>query len=127
LRQAFESGDLTGALAEASAELATIGLIDDAAASQPRSAGVLEAVGLLGAAPAAELQAGREQFASGDLTTAARSVVLARSDWTSATDVGRGRVVSAIALALALILFAGLIVGRRRRSSAAREGLHSAP
>jgi hypothetical protein len=76
-------------------------------------------LGLLGTAPEVDLALARTQFASGDLTGSATSAGAARSAWTGAADVGLGRAVSiavlAVALVMAVILFAAWLRGRRRR------------
>ena len=140
LQADFEGGDLAAAAAEAAGELVAIGTIIDATRAAPASSSVLSSVGLLGAAPTADLNAARAAFAAGDLATAQRDAGRARDAWTSAEAVGRGRIVSSIGLAIALVLLAGLVLGYRRRraaaaaavseageGSAADDGLHSAP
>jgi hypothetical protein len=122
LRQAFEGGDLAGATAEASAELATLGAIDDAAASKPAANPVLDSIGLLGAAPDQDLGAARTAFAAGDLDAAARAATTAKTDWLTAAAVGRGRVISAFLLLVALGLLASLVLSFRRRTSRSRAG-----
>ncbi|MBI3752013.1 MAG: hypothetical protein HY263_10230, partial [Chloroflexi bacterium] len=128
LRHAFESGDLTGASAEAAAELAALGAIGEATAAQPRTTTPLEEIGLIGASPDEALRASRSAFAAGDLDTATRTATEAKTAWTTAAVVGRGRVISAIGLVIALLLLIGLFLGAWRRRSAARANrLHSRP
>ena len=83
----------------------------------------LQAVGLLGTSPASDLDRARTLFASGDLAGSAAAADLATATWMSAADVGRGRVVSAallvLALVLGLLLFAVSRSGRRRRRQVA--------
>lgn len=123
----FVAGDLTAAIAEGSAELTTIGQIANATAIQGQPAGVVETIGLIGTDSAGDVQVARADFAHGDLSAAARSAAIVTSDRATASDIGRGRIVSAIALGIAVVLCLVLIVGRRRRPSAAPDGLHSAP
>jgi hypothetical protein len=124
----FEGGDLNAAAAEAAGELVAIGTILDASKAAPVQPSILATVGLLGAAPAADIAAARTAFALGDLVTAQRDAGLAKDAWASAEAVGRGRIISAIGLAIALVLLAGLVLGHRRRRSAAQaDSLHSAP
>jgi hypothetical protein len=128
LRQDFEAGDLVTAGSEAAAELATLGSIDAAAAARPTpDPTALDAIGLLGADPDASLRAARAAFSAGDLQAATRAAGDAASAWASAAEVGRGRVISAVGLLLALVVLAGLLIDRRRRSTAAADGLHSRP
>ncbi|HYC07569.1 MAG TPA: hypothetical protein VEG29_06555, partial [Candidatus Binatia bacterium] len=127
LRHQFETGDLVGAASEAAAELATIGRIDAAEAARPPEIPALDAIGLLGSDPDAGLRSAEGAFSAGDLATANQAVTDASSAWASAAAVGRGRVISAVILALALVLLASLVVNRRRRSTAASDGLHSRP
>lgn len=128
LEAAFEGGPLTGAAAEAGAELAAIGTIFDAGRAQPAEPSALASVGLLGVTPAADLAAAKAAFATGDLAAAQQAAVRARDIWTGAEAVGRGRLISTIGLIVAFVLLVGLIVGyRRRRSSGTADGLHSAP
>ena len=137
LQTDFESGNLSGAAAEAAGELVAIGTIVDASRAAPASPSALASIGLLGAAPTADLNAARAAFAAGDIAAAQQDATQAKDAWTSAESVGRGRIVSAIALAVALGLFIGLVLGNRRRRRAAAtpapaesdetESLHSAP
>lgn len=128
LRRDFESGDLNGAAAEAAAELAALGAIDDASAAQPRTTTLLDDIGLIGASPGDALRTSRTAFAAGDLDTATRAAAEAETAWSTAAVVGRGRVISAIGLLVALVLLGGLLLGAWRRRSAARANrLHSRP
>jgi hypothetical protein len=117
LRREFEGGDLAAATAEASAELATLGAIDDAAAARPRERTVLESIGLMGAEPDRDLLAARAAFGAGDLNAAARAATTAKSDWVTAAAVGRGRVISAFLLLAAAGLLGSLILSLRRRAT----------
>jgi hypothetical protein len=72
-----------------------------------------------GATPGADLTRSHDLFAAGDLAGSSDAAAAAGTVWASAEDVGRGRLVSIIALMLALllavILFVGWIRARRRR------------
>jgi hypothetical protein len=142
LRHEFETGDVVAAASEATAELSTVGVIEAAREARPEAVPLLDAIGLLGTDPDGDLQSAAAAFAAGDLDAANRAAATATTAWASATDVGRGRIISAIGLALALVLLAGLLVGYRRRgahrrsdasdrgsggSSTPADGLHSRP
>jgi hypothetical protein len=117
LRRDFETGDLVAAATEAAAELAAVGAIEAATAARPDQVPALDAIGLLGADPESALRQAATAFADGDLEAANRAAGDARTAWTSAAAVGRGRVISAIGLALAIVLLVGLVVSHRRRSA----------
>jgi len=128
LQADFQGGTLTDAAAEAGAELVAIGTIFDAQRAAPDRPSVLVSLGLLGVLPANDLAAAKAAFATGDLATAQQAATHARDAWTGAEAVGRGRIISSIGLLVALVLLAGLVIGyRRRRSAAAADSLHSAP
>lgn len=128
LRHDFETGDLVAAGAEASAELSTLGTIEAADTARPREIPVLDAIGLLGADPDGDLRSAGVAFSAGDLAAANHAAGDAEAAWISAAAMGRGRVISAVALAVALVLLAGLALNRLRGRSAARaDGLHSRP
>ena len=124
LHAAFERPDgFDTATLEATAELAAIDHYDAAVAARPAASDPLVSLGLWGTTPEADLDQARSRFAAGDLPGSAAAADSAVAAWTGAADVGRGRLVSAAALGLAVIL--GLIIlvialrGRRRRRSAA--------
>ena len=122
LRTAFERPDgFASATLDASAELAAIGRYDAAVAGRLGTPDMLQAVGLLGTSPAADLDRAHTLFATGDLAGAATAAASAESAWAGAEDVGRGRLVSIGLLALAfvfgLILLTGWLRGRRRRAA----------
>lgn len=129
LRTAFELPDgFATAGQEAIDELDTIELYDAAAATRPVEPGPLQVLGLWGTVPDADLARARELFATGDLAGAADAAGMAAAVWTSAEDVGRGRLVSLVALSLAFLVAVVLLAGwlrdrgrrrRRRRQFAA--------
>jgi hypothetical protein len=120
LQDAFERPDgFVSASDVATAELATIEGYVAAAGTRPASPDLLQSLGLVGTTPDVELAQARTQFASGDLAASADSAREAATAWTSAEDVGRGRLVSIGALTLAALLAIALagawLHGRRRR------------
>jgi hypothetical protein len=127
LQHDFETGDLVSAASEATAELATLGAMEAARAARPTEVTVLDSLGLIGTDPDAALQAAGAAFSAGDLPTAAHEAADAATAWSSAADVGRGRVVSTVGLAAALVVLVVLLANRRRRSPGPTDGLHSRP
>jgi hypothetical protein len=120
LEEAFEGSDgFATARLEAEAELDAIARYAAAVAVRPTGTDAFQALGMLGSDPAGDLERARMRFADGDLAASAEAATAAQSAWTSATDVGRGRAVSlvilAIALVLGLVLLASWLRGRRRR------------
>jgi hypothetical protein len=120
LRTAFESPDgFASATLEATAELEAIHRYATAAGAHVAAPDGLQAVGLWGTNPDSDLARARTLFASGDLAGSAAAADYAAATWITASDVGRGRIVSIGLLVLALVL--GLLLlavarGRRRRS-----------
>ncbi len=116
LEQLFESGQGPGiALGEADAELAAIKTIDSAAASRLSAPDPVEQLGMWGTTPDSDLAAASAAFASGDLSAAVTRAEAARGVWTTALDVGRGRVLSGVAIGIAIAIgLALLMVGVRR-------------
>jgi hypothetical protein len=120
LRTTFENPDgFASAAQEAVAELEAIQRYDAAAATRPAAPDLLQTLGLWGATPDAELDQSQTLFATGDLSGSAASAAMAAAIWSGAEDLGRGRLVSIVALTLAALLAIALIVaslrGRRRR------------
>jgi hypothetical protein len=127
LRTAFELPDgFDVASQEAAAELEGIRRYDQAAASRPAEPDAVQVLGMYGTTPDAELARARDLFAAGDLAASTDAAAAAALIWTTAEDVGRGRLVSIAALVLAFLVALVLIVGsvrarrRRRRRFAAR-------
>jgi hypothetical protein len=81
---------------------------------------------MLETTPDVDLARSRDLFAAGDLASSIDAAAAAAIVWTTAEDVGRGRLVSIIALTLAALLAIALFVAwvrsirRRRRRFAAR-------
>ena len=121
LRLAFEgTGGFAAALEEADAEAVAIEHYQAAADAEPIAPDLVAQVGMWGSTPETDLAAAKAAFMAGDLESAVSSSDAARSVWTSAEDVGRGRLVSVTALVLALVaalvLFALTIRSRRRHT-----------
>jgi hypothetical protein len=120
LRTAFE-GDVgvDAAAAEAHAEQAVVDAIVQARASAPQQPGIGEeliiGIGLLGATPAADVDAAAAQLAAGDIELAYGSAVRAEAAWAGAPRVGRSRIVSTVLLVVALVLLAGLLRQQRQQ------------
>jgi hypothetical protein len=123
LRAAFEGTDgLPTAAAEASAELSAVEMIAAASSAQTASNGVLDelqrGIGLVGRDPGLALGAARLALQTGNTADATAAARAARDAWQGAADAGRGRIVSAILLAVAIAIFIGLVRrGRRRRAA----------
>jgi hypothetical protein len=120
LQTAFESPDgFASATLEATAELEAIGRYDAAAALRPATVDLVQTLGLWGTTPERDLDQARAQFATGDLTASVNAAASAEAIWSSAEDIGRGRLISIVvlivALLLAVVLFAVWLRGRRRR------------
>jgi hypothetical protein len=119
LKTDFESPDgFASATVEATAELEAIHRYDAAVASRPATTDFLQAAGLWGTNPDGDLAQARSLFASGDLAGSATSAGIAAATWTTAGEVGRGRLVSlgilAVALLLGFVLLGAWLLGRRR-------------
>ncbi len=125
LQVAFELPDgFNAARLEATEELSAIARFDGAVATRPAEPDLLELLGMLGTTPEADLTHARALFAAGDLAGSRAAAGAAAAVWTSAADVGRGRLVSIVALTLAALLALALLIGglrgrRRRRHGSA--------
>jgi hypothetical protein len=121
LREAFEGGaSLPEAAAEAATQLATLGAIGATRAARIVNPSVADTIGLIGADPEADFQAARAAFEAGDLDPALTLSLRAADAWEAAPAIGRGRIISAALLGLAVVLLAWLVWGRRRRRSATK-------
>ncbi len=121
LRHAFEGDDgLAVASAEAATELATLHRLEEAAAARIDEPSLVDRLGLLGVEPGESLTAARAAFEDGDLNAAIAGAADAEAAWTAAPEVGRGRIISGLLLAMALLLLAELWLQRRRRRNVAR-------
>jgi hypothetical protein len=116
LQATFEGdGGFAATAAEADAELATIGALGNAAGSRPASLDLVEEVGLWGTAPDADLEKARAAFAAGHLRESVEASSSARAAWLDARDLGRKRVMSILAAAIAAIIGIGLVLASIRR------------
>ena len=123
LRTAFEDDDgFDDALAEAAAELETIGRYAAATAARPAETTPFVSLGLWGETPEADLLVARDALARGDLDASAAASAEAASLWSSAESVGQGRAVSIALLVAAALLAVGLLVGAWRRRHGRRRG-----
>lgn len=117
LQLAFEGSDGLGSAGQvATAELAAIDVIDRARSTRPVAPDPVVLIGLIGAQPDASLATARAAFAAGDLRAAVAAASDAQTGWSTAADVGRGRLLSGLALLLALGLAVVLVLTRSRRS-----------
>ena len=115
-----DDADFSDATTEAARELETIARYQTAAAKGTSGAtSPLDALGLWGVTPEADLAAARDAFARGDTAGAATAADEATSSWASAGSIGQGRAMSLVALVGAALLTILLVVlfihGRRRR------------
>ncbi len=120
LRLAFEGDDgFEDAIDEAAAEIEAIARYREAVASRPVVTDQIIALGLWNESPEADLARAAAAFANGDLSGSARAADHAAAVWAGAAELGRGRAISLIALAVAALLaiVLGLLwrLGRRRR------------
>jgi hypothetical protein len=127
LEESFSLSDGFGTAAqEAAAELEAIERYKAAAATRPAEPNPLQILGMWETTPDTDLARARDLFAAGDLASSNDAAEAAAIVWTSAEDVGRGRLVSIIALILASLLAVALVVAwirairRRRRRFGAR-------
>jgi hypothetical protein len=127
LRVAFAQPDgFATATDEAASELEAIRRYDAAASARPANPDLFQALGLWGMTPDTDLDHARRLFAAGDLGGSAAAAATASAEWAGAEELGRGRLVSIVALTLAGLLALGLVAawlrGRRRRHRALAPG-----
>jgi hypothetical protein len=126
LEAAFERGrGFASAAAEADAEIAAIDAYVRARDAQLPDPDLIEQVGLWGKTPAVDLERAAASFAAGDLAGSAEASTDARFAWEGAREIGRNRVMSILAAALAALIGVGLVVNTirgftRRRARARR-------
>jgi hypothetical protein len=123
MRTTFEGpGGIPAALAEATAEQATVDLIAKARATRPTPQAfgdqAVVAIGLVGSSADADLSRALASLAGGDLQASYAAAQAAQATWASASDVGRSRIVSLVLLLVAAVLFAVLYRQQRRRKTA---------
>lgn len=120
LHAAFELPDgFTTAGQEAVAELEAIARYHAAAATRPVEPSLFQVMGLWGETPEVTLDQASDSFAAGDLDGANDAAETAAMIWSSAENVGRGRLLSigvlTLAVLLAIALFTSWLRARRRR------------
>lgn len=122
LRTAYQAAprSLDDAQAIATAELADLGALGAAVAARDAPRDPLVSLGLIGATPDADVAAARSAFSAGAPDAAARAIaVVALID--GATEIGRGRLIAAVAgLLIVLVILAVTLVALRRRGRARR-------
>jgi len=124
LEQLFErDGGLKAAQAEAELEAAVLGDIATTSRRLGEKETILESIGLLGANPAADLDAARAAFEADDLHAAGRDADQALAARTGAAEAGQTRVLltGGGVLVLSGATFVGVRVRRRRRRVASQE------
>ena len=118
LREAFEATDdgaLDAASLEATAELATLDQIQEASRALADKPDLIEALGLIGADPSADLAAAGSAFESGDLASADRAASRAAATREGATYAGQLRAAEAGG-GLFVLTGGSLLVIRARRT-----------
>jgi len=117
LRLAYESAraDFTAASALGRQQLEALGAIDGARLRLDAEPDLLTAVGLLDADPEVPYEAARNAFEAGELGQAIGLAATSVAIIAGAAAVGQGRVLMAVAIALAILLVAALLLFRRRR------------
>ena len=117
LRATFEGdGGLSAAAAEADAERDALAALASASVLLDGEPALVEAIGLLGTDPEAELAEARDAFESADLEQAGQAAARAAAARDGADDAGRVRVLVAGGTILLLdAMFLGLLFGQRQR------------
>lgn len=116
VRDAFEAGLLADASTAATTQLEAIDVIVDTAALRPVDPDPVTLLGLVDQQPDVDLAAARAALASGDVAGALASAESARTAWDLAWDLGRRRILIALAAFVTSLMFLGLgITAVRRR------------
>src|SRR5439155_26224735 len=120
LKTAYEAAlsDLTAPRDVANRDLAAMSSLRDAAAAIGAERDALVTIGLLGAEPGRELEAGKAAFSAGRLDEAMSDAVAARTLIGDAPRIGRERAAVAGGVAIGAVLVSGgvvLLIRRRRR------------
>lgn len=123
LRPLFERAEgFAGALTEGAAEVDTLSALRQAETVRLREPGPIEALGLIGTEPAKDLDAARNAFEAGELTTANERAAAATVAWSTASEVGGGRALSGVLLAAAMLIVL-VLIARRGPIRSGRPGL----
>jgi hypothetical protein len=116
VEELFESRlGFEAAASEADAELRTIDAVVAALRARPSTPDGFQRLGLFGVRPEASIAEASAAFERGDLVEAVRAAANARSTWQGASDVGRSRMLTMIAIALVAGVFLVWFVVRVRR------------
>jgi hypothetical protein len=111
LQAAFEGrGGFAAAGAEADAELAAIEAYEAARVARPAEPDLVQQVGLWDSAPDADLDRSADAFAVGDLRSSVEASAIAGATWEGAREVGRNRIISIVAVSLAVLIAVGMFV-----------------
>ncbi|HET9344117.1 MAG TPA: hypothetical protein VFO05_00330 [Candidatus Limnocylindrales bacterium] len=127
LEAAFE-GDrgFAAASAEAEAQLTAIRAYAQATAVRPADPGIVEQIGLWGTEPEADIARAAATFSTGELRDSVAASAAAFSAWDGAHELGRNRVMTMLAAAIAAIVAVAFVVNgirgvaRRRTTRTAR-------
>lgn len=118
VRTLFEgTGGSAAASAEAERELETIEVLVEAQRAGLQAVGMVADLGLLGAAPASEMQGARSAFADGNMAGAQSHALSAQGMWRTAEERGWQRLISIAAVMIGLLVFVvatALLVRMRR-------------
>lgn len=116
VRDAFEAGRLADASAAAVEQLETVEVIVFAESSRPLEPDPVTQLGLFDQQPDVDLAAAKAAFASGDVAAARSAAADAQAAWDQAWDLGRRRILIALAAGIGLLLLLGVtLAGVRRR------------
>ncbi len=132
LRDLFESGDgFDAAIAEGTAQLEVLEVLAAAGDARLPTPTIIETLGLIGTEPDLDMAAARDAYEAGDLEEAVTRAAAAHLAWATAEDVGRGRALSLVLLALAAAILLVLVVrrgtSRRRPTTVSLPGATSDP
>jgi hypothetical protein len=121
LRATFEgTGGFSATSAEADVELTAIGAYTGARQTRLEHPDLIEAIGMWGQTPDADLAKAAQAFASGDLAGAVQASNDARLTWEGARELGRNRAMTSLAAALAALVALGFVIGQIRGRAARR-------
>ena len=129
VRDAFEAGRLADASAAAVEQLETVDVIVFAESSRPVEPDVVTQLGLFDQQPDVDIAAAKAAFASSDVAAARAAAADAQAAWDQAWDLGRRRILVALAAGIGLLLLLGVTLAgvRRRRGGMLRATERSTP